>query len=132
MITFLKCQRNVEWSNLRFLPKPSPLTIQVGNMREPDYHPSFLDQFLLQLASSVQSLRIHQQHTDEIDDQNLFWGIRNFDWTSVIIEMYSKKLDKLRIETIYRLPDDIIENIKMVSINFEIWFYILLFRNCRN
>lgn len=84
-------------------------------MHETDNHRSLSVEFLLQLSSLVQSLKIYQQYSGDInEEQMVLWGIQNFDWTSAIIEMFSKKLDKLQLDCRSRLPDDVVENLKMV------------------
>ncbi|GMS96946.1 hypothetical protein PENTCL1PPCAC_19121, partial [Pristionchus entomophagus] len=48
---------------------------------------------LLDLSSHVRSLHIHQQYI------NFFFGAHDVEWASIIIEMFSKKLDKLYLQT---------------------------------
>lgn len=51
--------------------------------------------FLIELSSSVRSLSITQFGNESAT--SIFLGARNVDWAPVFAEMFSRKLDKMRI-----------------------------------
>lgn len=74
---------------------------------------------LFDLSSLVRGLHIHQQLTPDIQiGGNYLLGIHNADWTAIILEMFSRKLDKLWIEnSLYKgyLSHEGIETLKEVG-----------------
>lgn len=60
-------------------------------------------QFLHDLSSAVRSIRIIQSEVAGIsEDANFLFGIQDGDWARVILEMFSRKVDKLLIDTHYK------------------------------
>lgn len=61
---------------------------------------SFLVKILLDLASCVRSLHIRQQSYRLMNNAETiyFFGMNNTEWGPVIVEMFSRKLEKLQIE----------------------------------
>lgn len=58
--------------------------------------------FFIHLSSLVEEIKIEQYHCNHYtlaNTGNDFLEAPNFDWSSVIIEMLSKKLSRLYIET---------------------------------
>ncbi|GMS85343.1 hypothetical protein PENTCL1PPCAC_7518, partial [Pristionchus entomophagus] len=58
-------------------------------------------QFLFQLSSHIRSLHILQQRIKKSDMTHYFLGINGAEWSPIILEMFSKKLDKLFIDNCY-------------------------------
>lgn len=50
--------------------------------------------FLLDLSLTIRALYIEQEYTKS----NYFFGTKHADWGSIIVEMFARNLDKLRIE----------------------------------
>lgn len=63
-------------------------------------------QLLLHLSKFVKSLSLTQVALDSIEKPaNYFFGMTNFDWAPAILEMFSRRLDKLNIENYYDYPN---------------------------
>ncbi|GMR49786.1 hypothetical protein PMAYCL1PPCAC_19981 [Pristionchus mayeri] len=55
--------------------------------------------FLLSLSSIVRTMHIFQPPVTGIDRcSNYFLGHYDFDWASIFLDMFSRKLDKLRVQ----------------------------------
>ncbi|GMR38398.1 hypothetical protein PMAYCL1PPCAC_08593, partial [Pristionchus mayeri] len=58
--------------------------------------------FLYELSSYVRSIFIDQRHDNTLNEESqYFFGLPNVEWAPIIIEMLSRKLDKLCIRSIH-------------------------------
>ncbi|KAF8372353.1 hypothetical protein PRIPAC_78782 [Pristionchus pacificus] len=84
-------------------------------------------QFLHDLSSAVRSIRIIQSEVAGIsEDANFLFGIQDGDWARVILEMFSRKVDKLLIDTHYKgyLTKGGVDFLreKLPSLGEKVWF----------
>lgn len=59
---------------------------------------SFSGQFLIHVASLVESIHIEQYYNSKIDHRNYLLGAIDADWATIILEMFSRKLSKIFIK----------------------------------
>ncbi|GMS96904.1 hypothetical protein PENTCL1PPCAC_19079 [Pristionchus entomophagus] len=55
-------------------------------------------QTLLKLATVLCSIRIKQRYIENIGTSNYLFGTRNVEWSRIILDIFSRKVDKLCIE----------------------------------
>ncbi|GMS96639.1 hypothetical protein PENTCL1PPCAC_18814, partial [Pristionchus entomophagus] len=81
------------------------------------------EKLLYDLSSLVRSMEINQHPVDGINTSNYLFGLTDVDWQKIILELFSRKLDKLQIEnTAYPayMPKQTID--KLPTLGKHIWF----------
>lgn len=76
---------------------------------------------LLEAASFAKSIHIFQMRNFE-KCENFLFGARNIEWASIILEMFSRKMDKLWIENVFHpkyIGESCADILREVSENFQ-------------